>query len=207
MFFTLLRQKHIYSLRHFFSGRGIWGIVSRKSLFIRPFFSLYVELICWTAHLLARKDQTPCQVNDVCGVSCFCTWLWMLRFICRNYREEETRSVFCLFHAPVDFLIQRRRRMHTSESPASTLLLYTGDHHRGRKRGVVLGPQSSSSENTWFFFPIIRMFCCRFSLHWWCPDSIFYTISNFEGERVSLLGDVDLAWNFFFPWWNPEANQ
>lgn len=108
-------------------------------------FPLYVELICWTVHLLARKDQMPCQLNDVCGISGFCTWLWMLRFICRNYREGEARSVFCLFHAPVDFLIQRRRRMQTSEAPASTLLLYTSDHDCGRQRREVLSPQSSSS--------------------------------------------------------------
>lgn len=81
-------------------------------------FPLWVEFIYWIVHLLARKDQTLCQVNDVCGISGFCVWLWMLRFIPRNYWEGEARSVFCLFHAPVDFLIQSgleitcRRRLH-----------------------------------------------------------------------------------------------
>lgn len=118
-----------------------------------PIFPLYVEFVCWTVHLLARKNQSPCQVNDVCGVSGFCTWLWMLRFIRCNYREGEARSVFCLFHAPVDFLIQRQRRMHTWEAPAFTRLLNTsGHHHRERQRREGLGPQSSSSKKTWFFF-------------------------------------------------------
>lgn len=131
MFFTSLRQNHIFGVWHFFSGRGIWGMASQNSLFIHP-FSPCVEIICWTVHLFARNDQVSCQVNDVCGVSDFCTWLWMLRFIRCNYWEEEARSVFCLFHAPADFVIQWWRWMPMLEAPASTLLLYMSDHHPGK---------------------------------------------------------------------------